>query len=329
MPSLKYRVSHIKVIGSAAFVEASREELRVLLALIELSGQVDCVDALAELAEISSARCRAALAFWEESGVISVDDGEPIIIDEFEHRLVRGEIDVVPAVEVAESIRDEDLADMMEYCARLMGRACLSNEEIKNLTALKTQYGLSPVYVIMLADHMSHGGHLTVRLLCDRAIGLTQRNIDSEEALTAYLAEIENTTATEWELRRMLGIYNRALSDSERAYFKKWCEEYGYSVSIVALAYDIAVLNTQSGDLRYMDKLLTSWHESGCKTLSECRARVEEDRAKRNAEKSAGKKKAAKSAPDTPRYGNFDINEAFNNAVARSFVEEDDEGGDK
>ena len=41
MATLKYRIDRVRVIGSAEFSEASKEELRVLLALIELSGEVD------------------------------------------------------------------------------------------------------------------------------------------------------------------------------------------------------------------------------------------------------------------------------------------------
>ena len=144
---------------------------------------------------------------------------------------------------------------------------------------------------------------------------------------------MESTSSAEWEFRRLLGIYNRTLSPSEQGYFKKWSEEFGYSVGIVREAYDIAVLNTRSGrgDLRYMDSVLTSWYEAGCRTVSDCRERIEADRAKRSAQGAAqGAKKSSKSTPDTPRYGNFDINEAFADAVARSFSEDtDDEGGDQ
>ncbi len=333
MPTLKYRIDRIRVIGSAAFSEASREELRVLLALIELSGEVESAEELANAAMISPARCKAALAFWEESGVICTDDGEPKIIEEFEERLVRGEIDEVPAVKVAESIRDEGLALMIQEVAVLIGQPCLSNVDVKNLTALYTQYSLSPDYIATLAYHLSVKGYLTVKRLCDEAIRLCNSGCDTSEALEAYIADIELTSGAEWEFRRLLGIYGRALSVSERRYFKRWSEEFGYSVSIVSLAYDIAVLNTRSGrgDLRYMDSILTSWHEAGCKTVNECRERIEADKARKNAEAAArGGKKAAKSTPETPRYGNFDIDEAFNNAVARSFSEgNDDEGGDK
>lgn len=330
MSSLKYRVTPLRVIGSTAFAEASKEELRVLIALTELSGNISSVASLAEAAVCSPARCRAALAFWEESGVISTDDGEPKIIDEFEDRLTRGEIDEVPAVKVADSIRDDHLASMIDECARLMNQACLSNSDVKNLTALHTQYALGPEFIVALAAHLVGKGELTVRRLINEAIKLQGKGIDSLEALDEYIIEVERTSGAEWEFRRVLGIYGRNLSASERGYFKRWSEELGYSVGIVSEAYDIAVLNTKHGDLRYMDKILTAWHEAGCKTVSECRQKIEEEKTKRQADgRAKGGKARPKAAPETPRYGNFDINEAFNNAVARSFTDDKDEGGDK
>ena len=328
MPMIKYRVDRLSLIGKDAFREASKEELRALLALIELGGEAESESALAAAAEISTPRCKAAIAFWEESGVILPDNGEPIVIREFADRLVKDEIDEVPATKVAENIRDGELASMIEECAMLMGQACLPNVDVKNITALHTQYSLSAEYIVTLAAYMVGKGELTTRKLCNEAIKLSGKGIDSPEALDSYLKDVEEQSGAEWEFRRVLGIYGRSLSASERKYFKKWSEELGYSVGVVSEAYDIAVLNTKSGrgDLRYMDSVLTAWHEAGCKTVNECRAHAESERAKRDSGKQSRTdgKKYEKTKAETPRYGNFDINKAFTDAVARSFG--DDEG---
>ncbi len=326
MSRVDYRIDRLSLIGNPSFTEASCEELRALLALIELSGRCEDVSVLADAAEISTARCKAALTLWEEAGVISKGD-TPIIKDEFEDRLRRGDIDEKPARVVAESIRDESLASMINECATLMGLACLPTADVKNITALHTQYSLSPDYIVELAAHLAARGVLTARRLCDEAIRLCGKGIDNVEGLQAYINDLENSSGAEWEYRRVLGIYGRNLSQSEKSYFKKWDEEFGYSVGVISEAYDIAVLNTRTGrgDLRYMDSILTGWHNAGCRTVADCREKAEADRLRRESEKGEQKKRT-KTTPETPRYGNFDINEAFNNAVARSFgVEEEGE----
>lgn len=328
MSTVKYRISTAGLIGNPAFYESSAEELRVLMALKELSGEARDIDELASAARTSAPRCRAALALWEASGVIRPDNGEPTITEEFDERVLRGEIEERPAAEVAESIRDESLASMIDECARLMNQPCLSNGDVKDLVGLVTQYGLTPEYVVTLAAHLLGRGCLTVKRLRDEAIKLSGKGYDSVEALEAYISELESTSGAEWEYRRLFGIYGRNLSAVERKYFKKWSEEFGYSAAIVSEAYDLAVLNTRSGrgDLRYIDSVLTAWYEAGCRTVSDCRAKIEQDRARKTAEKAAsGGKRGSKTTPETPRYGNFDINEAFADAVARSFGEENNE----
>ena len=324
MTDYSYALIPLRLTGKPALMEASKEELRVLLLLVESGGRVDCLADMAKAAGISEARLKSALAFWEESGVITPrENGAPAIIEEFEEKLRAGEIDEVESVKVAESIRDDSLAFMIDECARIMGQACLSNADVKTLTALHTQYALSPEYIAVLAAYLATKGSLTVKRLSNKAIGLVNSGITEVESLDAYIKECEKSSGVEWEFRRLLGIFGRTLSPSERGYFKKWSEEYGYSVAIVTEAYDIAVLNTRTGrgDLRYMDSLLTSWHEAGCKTVSQCRAHSE---ARRTAEsKSDEPKKRAKTEAPTPRYGNFDVNDAFKEALERSYGDED------
>lgn len=328
MAKNNYRVCPIKVIGTPAFSEASKEELRTLIALIQLDGRFDEIEELAKAAEVSLPRCRAALAFWLESGIVS-ERMQGGIIEEFEERLVSGEIDEEPAVVVAEKIRDENLAMAIDECASLMGVACLPNADIKNITALNSQYKLSAEYIVVLAAHLMSKGGFTIRKLCNKAIRLSGEGYDSVEKLEKYIKNLESDRGVEWEFRRVLGIYDRNLSNTERELFKKWSEVFGYSTAIVSEAYDIAVINTKNGrgDLRYMDAVLTSWHDAGCKTVSECRAKTQSDKLKKSAESTPKKKSKTQSEP--PRYGDFDIYAAFDKAVERSFGSETDREGDE
>lgn len=317
---INYSVKPLSVVENPSFREASKEELRVLLALIELDGCAKSISSLATASGISVARCKAAIAFWEESGVI-VGSKEPTITEEFEERLLLGEIDEVPATEVADSIRDENLASMMDECAALLGCACLSNLDVKNLTALHTQYKLSPDYILTLAAYLATKNALTIRRLSNKAIQLCNRNIDNTELLEDYIRNLENSDGSEWEYRKVLGIYGRNLSKTEKEYFAKWANEFGYSEHIISEAYDIAVMNSKTGrgDLRYMDTVLTDWHNNGCKTVSDCVARSEQTKLEREAETAKRKSKTAKSKPEPPRYGDFDINDAFKKALERSY----------
>lgn len=315
-----YRADLSGLCQNPAFTEASAEEMRVLLTLASLDGAPTEESDIARMAGVSAARCRAAIAFWDGAGVLSVNKTQGIV-EEFEERLSAGEIDEEPAVTVAEIIRDDSLAMMIDECATIMGTPCLSNQEVANLTNLHKQYQLSAEYIVVLAAFLQSKGELTVRKLCNKAISLEKKGIVTTDDLEKYIVSLDS--GEEWEFRRLLGIYDRALSQGERELFKKWSEEYGYGATIVSEAYDIAVMNTKKGSLKYMDRVLTNWYDAGCKTVSECRAHSESERAKSKAQPT--EKKYAKSRPETPRYGDFDVNEAFFNAVERSFGKKDED----
>lgn len=324
----EYKVLPLRLSELPEFSEASREELRVLLALIECEGKFDGIDTLAATAQVSRARCTAALTLWAEAGVITERvGGAPIITEEFSERLMRDEIDEEPSLEVADSIRDGNLRSAIDECTMLMELGTMPTADVKNITALYTQYGLSPEYIVTLAAYLAGGeGKLTVRKLCNHAIRLQGNGCDSVEALESYIQNKENESDTDWEFRRIFGIYNRNLSQSEKNYFKKWSEEYGFSVAIVSEAYDRAVMNTQNGRryMQYMDTVLTSWYNAGCKTVAECIAQSEAEKPKAAEQP----RRSASREAEKPRYGDFDVHEAFKLALERSYGADDDDDED-
>jgi len=314
---ISYIVSPLRISDKDSFSEASKEELRVLLALIERGGKDGSVAEIAKRAQVSAARAGASLVFWEEAGVIRKDGAPQTITEEFEERIDSGKIREVSAKDTAKTIRDSRLADMISECATLMQRATLNSAEIKDLTALHDQYALSEEYILTLAAYISEHGKLTVTKLVNKAIQLSEREIDTHEALELYIAERESESEAEREFRKLFGIYGRAPSKTEKEYFRKWSRDYGYFTEIVGEAYDIAVTNATRGHVNYADKLLTRWFECGCRTLSECRTQYERDEEEKKSKKDTVK--ATKKKPEKERYGDFDPEEAFLKALERSY----------
>ena len=77
--------------------------------------------------------------------------------------------------------------------------------------------------------------------------------------------------------------------------------------------------------LKYMDKIISDWHDAGAKTLEECEVRLREGKAELvSKEESDGgrnrsRKKTVKSAQ---RHGDFDPEEALRRALERSFFDD-------
>lgn len=323
---IDYKFNARSLTLSEAFTEASREELRVLLALVANGGRVESDEDIAKAAGVSRGRASSSLVFWEESGIIAKNDGTPTITEEFEERIQLGKLDTGTAIKAAKSVRDNELAALISECARLMDRPALNTEEIKTINALYTQYALDEEYIITLAAYINDKGKLTATRLGTEAERLVKRGLDTAEKLMAYIEEKANESADEWEFRHLLGIYNRTLSKTEKEYVKKWYGEFGYGEDIIGEAYDIAVSYTGERQLSYMDTILTKWHDGGCKTLDECRAATEREKTARSVEeKQKTPPKMPRTPKTTPRYGNFDPLEAFEAALKRSYGDEKNE----
>ena len=115
--------------------------------------------------------------------------------------------------------------------------------------------------------------------------------------------------------------FNSYLALAERESFRKWTNDFGYSTVIIGEAYSICVLNTGRLSVSYMDKVLTGWHAKGLTTLDECRAANAVMKAGA-AEKPRPERPKTKSKPEQPRYGDFDVNDAFAKALERSYGED-------
>ena len=323
----------IKASDTEEFREASAAELKVLVALIESGGCISD-DELSDKLEVSKARVSAAIALWQESGVITPrEHGKEVsffgnkLTEEFPEREVLGELVEESSLSVAKTIRDKRLASLFDEIAAMMGKAMLTPQEIKRISELSSQYELSEEYIATLAAHLLERGNLSVGGLIRRAMKLSGDGIVTAEHLSEYVKDKEREHDEYMEYRRVFGIFDRTLSPTEKKYLHKWSRELAYGTEIVTMAYDISVMHTSKLSFKYMDTLLSDWAEHGCKTLSECETRYAERKAELDAEAEKNrtaneKRRPSKKTEDTGakvKYGDFDPEEAFRIALSRSF----------
>ena len=342
--------------SAESFSEATAEELRVLVVLMEAEGEALTYKEIAARASVSAARARSATALWRADGVL---DKEPVKIAEKEPAMARAAVKETESrakvnaadsssasgainnnednvkdefaerfssdmyeersVETAKTIRDGELSQLLDECAALLDKPALSTEEVKRITSVYSQLSLSAEYIFTLAAYLAESGKFTATNLAKKAEGLAEKGIDSLEALCVYIEDAKSENGTDKEFRRLFGIWNRKLSRADREYFRRWSEDFGYSTEIVGEAYGIMTANNASGgvSLKYIDTILTHWHEAGCKTVAQCRAEEERSRAEK-AEKNGGK--IGRKKPEAkPKFVDFDVEDAFQRALQRSY----------
>ena len=321
MTEYTFKVNLDGITALDCFREATKDELKVLLAIKSLEDESFSAESLADTLGVSAARVKAAITLFEESSILIKTDG---ILAEVEYEFKPKANKVVDEKKaIARSIRENDLYDLNRDMEEILEKT-LAVREIERITSLYTQTGLSPEYILTLSAYLkTKRNPLTVEAIVREANKLIEKEIDTLEELEIFVKEKEAEIKGEMEMRRLLGIHSRALAPSERKFFKKWLHDFGYSAVIVGEAYDITVAATGKLSLSYMDSILTGWHESGCKTLDECRARVnirKQERAKKVNNSSQKSKKSTEA--ETPKYADFNSEDALMRALERSYGEE-------
>ena len=324
MTAAKYKINLEALTASQTFSEASAEELRVLFALESLLGDAS-LDKLSAVAAVSRARVAAALALFEDAGVIEKDTDEGV---SYEFAEQRGLFDptATGSSEVARDIRDNSLANMISECTRIMKRVTLPTSDIAAISALYTELGLSPEYILTLSAFLKTRKQiLTVEAIVREANKLIEKGLDTLEELELYVAEKEKEIAGEMEMRRLFGIYGRTLTKSEREHFNRWMHEYGYSSVIIGEAYDVTVAAINKISLPYINTILAGWHDAGCKTLEECRAKINTRKHENDKKANNSSHKSKKTVEaDVPKYADFNSEDALMRAIERSYGASDE-----
>ena len=323
-----FRINLEGITDLECFKEASKDELKILVAILSKNGECICPDSLSEELGISLARVKACITLFTEGGILTeCDDGLLARVEsEFEPKESSKKNSRDTSIEVARSIRENDLYELNEEMERLFEKT-LEAREIERITSLYTKKGLSAEYILTLSAFLKDKRQvLSVESIVREANKLISAGTDTLEELEIYIKAKTDEIAGEMEMRRLFGIYGRTLTKTEREHFNRWMHEYGYSASIIGEAYDISVAAINKMSLSYINSILTQWHAAGCKTVEECRAKSSEKKLTSATKANNNSQKAKKTASaETPKYADFNSEDALLRALERSYGDTDNE----
>lgn len=311
------KVSSGGVLNSEAFQEASREELRVLVAVMDRPYAFSNAAELAEAAGVSRARAASAIALFTEAGIF-MREGDI----GYEFSEPKRKEDERTGKEVAGIIRNNRLAELYAELTDLMGKDAMTNGiENRGIASLVADYGLTADFILILATYIKSKGTLTVDKLVSRAKKFEAMGINTAQRLEEYIKSEEKNGSLEWEFRHTFRRYSKPPQEAELDIYRKWTEVYGFSSEVVKLALDINVKSKSDYSYSYMDALLTRWHECGCRSTEECKAQAESDRARMAEEMRAQRapRRNESAAGAAPKFGDFDPDEALTRAISRSY----------
>lgn len=170
---------------------------------------------------------------------------------------------------------NKQISAMFYQAERILNKP-LTESETELLYSFNDWLGLPVEVITMLLTYAANKGKTTKRYLETVAIDWADKGIDTFETAEAYITELEANDNAEAEVRKILGIYGRGLTSTERKYIKIWVNEMKITTELISLAYDRTVEYTGKLSWSYMDKLLQSWIANGYSTEAEVRAADEE-----------------------------------------------------
>jgi len=242
----------------------------------------------AEKLHIKVSLIEEALDFWATAGYITYENGEYTFIEEASENIrntsapkkavPKAHLRMRPSytqseIDAAASV-NEQIDFMFKQAENILGKL-LSTTDIELLYSFVDWLGLPVEVVIMLLTYAARLGKTDKRYLETLAINWSDREINTYEAAEIHIKEMEEIHSNEWKIRSILGIYDRALTQTEKKYIKIWTTDKKFSPELVTAAYERTVNATGKLSWAYMNKILLNWAEDGIVSPDDIQAKEE------------------------------------------------------
>ncbi|MBE6657846.1 MAG: DnaD domain protein [Ruminococcaceae bacterium] len=344
--NLEYGTGVIVLPGSVfpAHLPPDASYLHVLIAVCANPSLLADADTLYQTA---AAQCRLpaelvknAIAYWIGCGVLSETETTaqipaPAAVTECpaaeaenptdagaaaptEKKSPRAALPSYPTEEYSRILSETDgLRDTIDECARIAGKL-FSEHETRQLVALYDSYALDCEYLLLLFMYCKNMlGKTAVSYVVRTGLGLYDDGVRTVEALEAHIAARERFRDFEFQIRRLLGLGERALTAKEKEYIETWSTTYAMPMEVITRAYEITVKNIEVPRMSYINKILSGWNENGIRTTEAVDAAEAEFEKKKNGTKNAA---APNDRPtQSPQAASYDIDTFLELAMNRSF----------
>ena len=214
---------------------------------------------------------------------------------EGQKRLVMGERPTYSEKDVISAMEsDRDFLAVYGEVQRILGRS-LNTEEMKIVLGFVRYLGMPADVICVLVcycrERARQKGNLrnpSLRTIEKEAYAWAEQGIDTVEEAAAFIQTQNMRHSQLGQLMKTLQIRGRALTPGEEKYARGWLEA-GFSMDVIAMAYERTCLNTGGMNWAYMNKILSSWQADGLTTVE----KVKNGDKKKNVPKGASGKLGA------------------------------------
>ena len=150
----------------------------------------------------------------------------------------------------------------------------LTTPDQKLLLGLYDDLGLSADVIFLLvnfciersAQQYGPGRKPTMRQIEREGYIWARMGLMDQDSASAHIRKVSRQRQALPQMMRLLGLGDRRPSASEEKYLCAWID-MGFGDGVIELAYDKTMLKCKELKWPYMNKILTTWHSKGLKTL--------------------------------------------------------------
>lgn len=269
---------------------ASENDLRVLLALA-LSGGGDS-DTVSASAGLSVPETESSLSFWRGAGIVRAEKEEKRVKTEMTEEKAKVTVSaptVEPQSYTSEDVKricrdDPEFKALCDECMKILGKV-FTFAETNVLLYLYDHLKLDSEYLLMLFTYCAKIKFGTFRYIEKIAIGLYDEGIVTVSALDTRIQAESRKRETEYKIRALFGIGERALTPRERECVDAWSSKYMLPYEVIELGY-YKMIDTKKDkrpSVVYEDKILQAWSEAGLRSAAQVKEFLESEKGKTTA----------------------------------------------
>ena len=277
---------HIRLCGGAS--------LKILVVMLRRGGAPADAASLAAAVGLSLADAADALNYWTEAGVLTCAENPGLPAPDAPPAASARALPVSPVSaaggaappapaapspapataarpryprEELTQIVDGDrvLKGLVHETQAILGKV-LTSVDMDVLVGLYSYYNLPAHFIVTLIQYCVSIYKRSMAYIEKTAAAWMEQGVDAN-TVDAHVERLVRQRTAEAKIASAFGITGRKLVPKEKEMIGRWTGEYGFTLELIAFAYEISVERTGKLVFKYIDSILQSWHKKGIHTL--------------------------------------------------------------
>lgn len=251
-------------IADDALSAANGDYLKVALLIFRNSDKHYSVNLLSNLLNLPEKTVEEAVDYWIQKGILIRQETAPSA----QTAVVLQRHQVQPAPAPARSQLSGELSFLLECMENQLGRP-VTSVEYKSVVHILEYIKLPADVVLMAIEYCISIEKANARYIEKVCTAWADKGITTHEAAEEYLSYLKQSRKNEDAVKKLFGIQNRNLIDSEKSFIAHWFGEYQFDLDVIKLAYERTITAINKLSFPYINKILASWHEKGYATAGD------------------------------------------------------------